>query len=276
MYISAIILSYNAGRSINRCLSELIEALEPFGKDNEIFVVDNGSGDQSVSIIETFHQRYPQIVKPIYLKTNTGTTFSRNSALTKADGDFVLILDSDAYIGFAALSQLVDYLQAHPATGIVAPRLYYRSGSFQLSCDSFPTLLRKVRRFLFLKRWESAPIALKAATQPIDVDYAISACWLLRRDAVEETGLFDEKIFYSPEDVDYCLRVWRNGLKVTYLPAAEVIHDAQELSRGFRLSSFHFQHLKGLLYLFRKHRYFWRLGPLYRRIGRFIQRDAAS
>ena len=77
---------------------------------------------------------------------------------------------------------------------------------------------------------------METLIEPIDVDYAISAFWVIRRNAFERVGLFDEKIFYSPEDVDYCIRMWSAGYKITYVPKAEVVHDAQELSRGFKLS----------------------------------------
>jgi len=249
-------------------LEELIEALKPFDCDNEIFVVDNGSKDGSVELIKSFEKNFPELINPIYFKQNTGTTYSRNKALKQSVGDFVLVLDSDAYVNFAALTQLKNYLTNNPRTGMVVPRLFYGSGNFQLSCDIFPTLIHKFKRFLFLKDIEQLhPLAITKTA--VDVDYAISACWLLSRSAVDKTGLFDENIFYSPEDVDYCLRVWQSGFKITYLPEAKVTHDAQELSRGFKLSLFHFSHLKGLFYLMNKHKYFWGLNNLYKRLNRF-------
>ena len=65
-----------------------------------------------------------------------------------------------------------------------------------------------------------------------------------------------EKIFYAPEDVDYCLRIWKNGLGILFVPAITVIHNAQEISRGFKLNKATIEHIKGLGYLFWKHRYF--------------------
>lgn len=269
MFISAVILSYNSSKTLDRCLNKLIEAMALFDDPCEIFVVDNGSTDSSKTTIETYEKRYPNLIRPIFFPENTGTTFSRNAALKKATGRFLLVLDSDAYVNHDALFTLASYLDEHPATGIAVPRLFYDSGNYQLSCDVFPTLLHKLKRFLLLRQMESSSSELKSVTKPVHVDYAISACWLIREDARKKTGLLDEKIFYSPEDVDYCLRVWECGFKVTYVPKAEVIHDAQELSRGFRLTRFHFHHLMGLLYLQRKHRYFWSLNRLYRRLNRF-------
>jgi len=270
MLISVVILSYNSSKPIQRCLDELIEALSNFNdSENEIFIVDNGSKDNSVTLINEYKEAHPKLIKPIFFQENTGTTYSRNAALKQAKGEYVLVLDSDAYVNYEALNTLINYLKNNPETGMAVPRLFYNSGNFQLSCDVFPTLVHKLKRFLFLKKIESQPHKLQSVTSPVDVDYAISACWMLSRAAVDKTGLFDEKIFYSPEDVDYCLRVWERGFKITYIPNAEVIHDAQELSRGFKLSKFHFSHLKGLFYLMNKHKYFWSLANLYKRLNRF-------
>jgi GT2 family glycosyltransferase len=271
MYISVVILSYNSAKSLTRCLDDLRGCLTQIGRPFEVFIVDNGSRDASRDIIREQERRYDGALKPIYFEQNTGTTYSRNAALRKATGQYLLVLDSDAYVNAGALRLLIEYLDANPATGIAVPRLYYGSGRFQLSTDRFPTLVHKFKRFLFLRKMERNRNPTADATAPIDVDYAISACWLIRRDAFEATGLLDEKIFYSPEDVDYCLRVWAAGYRITYVPAAELVHDAQELSRGFRLSRFHFSHLKGVFYLQHKHRYYFGLRRLYRRLDRFAR-----
>ena len=196
------------------------------------------------------------------------TTYSRNAALRKCRGRHILILDSDAYIDHAALKALIGYLHDHPRTGIAAPRVVYPTGDFQLSCDVFPTIGRKALRFFFLKELERLDRKLSAVDEPVLVDYAISACWLVRRDVLDTVGYFDEEIFYSPEDADYCLRAWEKGFEVVYVPQVSIVHDAQELSRGFQLTRFHLSHLRGLLYLQWKHRYYFGRSLLYRRIKR--------
>ena len=70
-------------------------------------------------------------------------------------------------------------------------------------------------------------------------------------------GNVDEKIFYSPEDVDYCMRVWKAGYQIVYAPSAVVVHDAQELSRSRIPNKFTFSHGLGLLYYFKKHQYWF-------------------
>ncbi|MDU0356380.1 glycosyltransferase family 2 protein [Paraglaciecola aquimarina] len=268
MDISVVILSFNSAKFIEKCLSSLTSSLKQSERDFEIFVVDNGSKDGTLEILSRIEGELEGRLTSILLSHNTGTTYSRNQALKQAKGKYILVLDSDAYMNEPALTGLSQYLDEHPNCGMAVPRVTYGSGNYQLSCDTFPTLWKKFQRFLFLKNMEEQESDLSKATVPVNVDYAISACWMLKRETLEKVGLLDEKIFYSPEDVDYCLRVWEAGYVITYVPSVSVIHDAQELSRGFKLTKFHFSHLKGLFYLMYKHKYFWGLSSLYKRLGK--------
>lgn len=262
---SAVILSYNSGRYLEECLLRLAAALAEFDTPSEIWVIDNGSRDDSTRILRALTERFPDLLRPLYLPANTGTTVSRNLALRQCAGRYILVLDSDATIDAAALRTLQATLDADASIGLVAPQLRYPDGRFQISTDQFPTAARKLQRFFALKALEAAVTAPPGRQ---DVDYAISACWLLPREVLSSVGLLDEKIFYSPEDVDYCVRIWQAGLRIVYEPAALVTHDAQELSRGAKLSKFTLTHAQGLLYYFAKHRYLWSLTRLHRRIGR--------
>jgi GT2 family glycosyltransferase len=264
--VSALVLSFNSKRYIERCIRCLVQSHAECGLDGEILVVENGSVDGSVEILRRLQSEIGERLSVMYLPKNIGTTRSRNLALRRALGRSVLIVDSDAYMNAAALRAMLDYHRAHPEAGLVAPKLIYPSGRFQLSVDAFPTVSRKAQRFLSLREIEE--LETPAAAGP--VDYAISACWLLSAQAIAATGLLDERIFYSPEDVDYCIRLWKAGYQVHYFPLVSVVHDAQEISRpkGIGINRFTIRHAKGLLYLFIKHRYGLSVGGLYRRVGR--------
>lgn len=267
MDVSAVVLSFNSKRYIETCVRSLTKSYAECGLNGEIFVVDNGSVDGSVDILKRLQAEIGPRLNVIYLSENTGTTRSRNMALRLAQGSSVLILDSDAYMNADALKAMLDYQKAHPQAGLIVPKLIYPDGRFQLSVDVFPTIARKLQRYFSLKTLEKREPSAAAGS----VDYAISACWLLSKQAISATGLLDERIFYSPEDVDYCIRLWKAGYQVHYFPDHSIVHDAQEISRpkGIGINKFTIRHAKGLLYLFLKHRYGLFLGGLYRRLGRF-------
>lgn len=250
MQISAVILSYNSRRYLAGCIDGLAEVLGQLPGPHEIFVIENGSTDGSRQILEALAGRHVGLVKPIYCDRNTGTTVSRNMALRKATGRWILVMDSDATANLDALRRLIAHLEAHPRCGLAVPQLRYPDGRFQLSTDVFPTPARKVSRLLNLRGMEAAA---QAPDAPVAVDYAISAFWLLRAQAVRDTGLLDERIFYSPEDVDYCVRLWLAGWCIDWVPDAVAVHDAQEISRAKKLNGFLFRHAAGLAYYFSKH-----------------------
>ncbi len=266
MLISAVILSYNSERHLEPCLDSLLAALQGLPERSEVLVVENGSRDRSAEILRRYQDRHPDTVSGLFQGRNLGTTASRNLALRRAAGRYILILDSDVVVPAGTLERLLDYLETHERCGLVAPRLVYPDGRPQLSVDRFPTLWRKLARLVSLKALERDLSDRGAAPRPREVDTAISAFWLLRRELLTEAGPLDERFFYAPEDVDYCLSIWLSGYSVVYEPRAEAVHDAQELSRGHRINRFSLHHVLGLLRYFLKHRYFNSRSGLYRRI----------
>jgi GT2 family glycosyltransferase len=248
---TAIILSYNSAKTISKCLSTLVDNSPANPGPERIIVIDNGSSDDSCELIQSFVEAHTHI-QLISLDTNHGTTYSRNRGLDLVDTETVLILDSDAYLPSTALTTMREELAASEDVGIVAPRLEYPDGRYQLSTDQFPTAIQKLKRYFFLRAMENSSGAPRST-----VDYAISAVWLLRTKTMRAVGNFDEKIFYSPEDVDYCMRVWKAGYQIVYTPSAVVVHDAQELSRSRIPNKFTFSHGLGLLYYFKKHQYWF-------------------
>lgn len=254
MDISFIILTWNSQAHIDRCLSSILDSTVNSGLSSEIFIVDNGSCDNTRAIINNYAGDHPCIV-PIYLKCNRGTTYPRNLALKKAQGELIAILDSDVEVPLGIFSHLKQRLESDKTLGLIVPKLCYPSGMLQKSTDKFPTLFSKVRRFFFLKHMEKREALLAEDEKQKLVDYAISAFWLLKHEVIKKIGLLDENIYYAPEDVDYCLRIWKGGYKIAYDPSVAAIHHAQEISRGFRINRATIEHIKGLVYYFMKHKY---------------------
>lgn len=261
--ISAVILSFNSKPHIERCVRSLMKAFSEMPGPHEVWAVENGSVDGSAQILRRLEREFSPTLRVICNERNLGTTVSRNQALRRATGRYVLVMDSDAWVESPTLESLIHTLEQDARCGIAVPRLEYPDGRFQLSTDTFPTLLRKLHRLVALRNLETSATP---PAEPCTVDYAISALWLFRRSLLEEVGLLDERIFYSPEDVDFCLRTWKAGYKVVYDPRVKAVHDAQELSRRKKLNGFATRHAKGLAYLFWKHGYFLGLRRLYRQI----------
>lgn len=276
--ISAVVLTWNSARHIEWCLRSLVADAYCTGIELELFVVDGGSVDGTWEILSRLSEEIPEL-HAIQLGRNLGTTVSRNIAIRESRGEYVLILDSDTEVLPGALGALCKALEGAPRAGIVAPRLLYPDGSVQPSCKQFPTALLKMCKFVPVslvqrlgEKGELYPYEVysKDFKEILRVDHCISACWLVRREAIEAVGLLDERIFYAPEDVDYCLRVWLAGWEVLYVPSPEVVHHTQRRShKSLRMA---WVHAKGLFYYFQKHRYWLSRRSVYRRIREAVER----
>lgn len=259
MDISFVILTWNSEKYIENCLESIFASLDISGLSAEVWVVDNGSSDNSQGILRKYQAAKPGVVKPIYLHENCGTTISRNLALRQAGGEYLCIMDSDVEIGGDVFRPLLAKLESDPAVGMVVPRILYPSGNWQKSIDRFPTLFHKLNRFFRLRSMEgNEGLREKEAAEARTVDYAISAFWLFKREVLRNIGILDERFFYAPEDVDYCLRLWQGGYQIVYEPKARVVHHTQEISRGLKLNKAKFEHVKGLFHLYRKHGFFFK------------------
>jgi GT2 family glycosyltransferase len=265
--VSFVVLSCNSARVLERCIRSLAAQAAP-GQRDEIWVVDNGSTDGSPELLRALASELPTVVKPLFCDTNRGTTVSRNMALRRAAGRYIGIVDSDVEAPPGTVDRLIATLESRERAGLVAPRLVYPGGRLQLSVDRFPTLTHKAKRFLALRAMERRVNREPPPGGVREVDYAISAFWLFRRDLLDRVGLLDERIFYAPEDVDYCLRIWKRGYSVLYDANVHAVHDAQEISRGAPIKKIAFRHIAGLFYLFRKHGYLLSRRRVYRAIQR--------
>ncbi|MFH1058006.1 MAG: glycosyltransferase [Pseudomonadota bacterium] len=263
--LSYVIIAYNDAGRLPKAISSAALAGARAGLDYEIIVADNGSTDDTPGLLRAFGQALGPRLLCLDLKRNTGTTYSRNRALKRARGRFICIMDSDAEI-LGDIAPVLDLLAALPEVGIVGPAIRMPDGSLYNSVKMLPTLADKLWKLpgIFLRRptvnhdwYPDFPFARLRC-----VHSAISCCWFLRRDAWQRIGPLDERIFYAPEDVDYCLRAWQAGLAVVYFPGLEVLHHTRHISHRNPLSATAISHLKGLIYYLAKHGYwFGRRGP---------------
>ena len=245
--VSVVILTWNSVGKIKPCLESLGRGTQV---PDEIIVVDNGSTDQTRAVLA---EQFPA-VRVMANVHNRGVARARNQGLVAARGAYLLVLDDDTVVLPDAIARLVSVLDTNPTVAVCGPQLVNSAGQ-PVSLDrSFPTLLHKV------KRWgETSPPnefsfgnGMSGGLQ--EVNSVIGACQLIRRTALDEVGLYDEHIFYGPEDIDFCLRLHQAGWQVVCEPAARVIHAEQRIARSV-WSAIGRKHATGLVYYFWKHRY---------------------
>lgn len=249
--LSVVIITYNSRQLLEPCIESVRHATTRISY--EIVVVENGSTDGSVEWLSK-----QKDVVCIFNKQNKGVAPARNQGLKIANGRYLLILDVDTRVEPGALDTLVQCMDANPNVGLGAPKLVDGSGHLQYTCRYYPTILTKIYRRLpwkFFKRKLREEILLD---WPHDtekkVDYVIGACQIFRREAFLDTGYLDENIFYGPEDIDYCLRMWQAGWTVRYFPQSVVRHLERRITTRL-LSKMTMRHAWGLLHFFWKYKY---------------------
>lgn len=256
--VSFVVLSWNSQHYISNCLDAVLccNSITPL-----VLVVDNGSTDETSAILQQYEADHSEIICT-FLPENFGTTISRNLALKNlpSDANYVCILDSDTVINDQALATMIQILEQNPDIGIMGPTMMNSAGATQLSGRNLPSLGIKLRKAAPLKGLQDEGAQMEVPNTPVvqdmqDVPYLLSACWLMPVSTIDTVGFLDENIFYAPEDVDYCLRVWQAGLRVVRCWNAQIIHEYQRLSHKKLFSKTNKEHLKGLVYYFKKHHY---------------------
>ena len=254
--LSIVSLTWNSEKYLEAFLSSLFKDLETSDLKYEVFIIDNGSQDKTKEVLKNYSNKFSNLVV-IPLGRNLGTTFTRNIGIRMSRGEYIVILDSDTIIPKGFFKKILNAFKEIPSEriGIVHPKLVYSDGTFQESARRFPTFSTKIFRLLDLEslRIKNESISEVLNNKITPVDYAISAAWILKRRIFEELGLLDEKIFYAPEDAEFCARLWSNGYEVWYYPKVEIIHDAQRLTKKKPFSKLGFLHLKGLIEFWRKY-----------------------
>ena len=265
MKLSIVIITYNALRFLKPCLESLRDMLNT--SDAELILTDNGSSDGTLHYVK---QAFPQ-AKIIELDKNRGVTYARNRGIDKADGEYILLLDSDTIANCEAIDGMIDYMDNSPDVGICGCRLVSQDNEIQDSFKKFPSIAYKANNLLIslagklrLKgcgRWLKKqnerytygdPSLIES---PFSPDYLIGACQMIRKETINEIGQLDEVIFYGPEDADFCIRAGEAGWKIVYLPQFSIIHYWQRSTNKKIFSSLTVEHIKALFYFYRKYGY---------------------
>ena len=232
MGLSLIVVHYQTREALTRLFASLREA-KP-APLQEIVVVNN-SGEGIDDLVAT--SGWPtRVLAP---GRNLGYARGVNAGIRAASAEDVLIVNPDVRIRPGAVEALVATAAARPRAGILAPRLSNPDGTLQLSARRFynwkTLLLRRVPLGALKDRSRTLRDHLMADWDHADtrpVDWVLGAAMYVRRRAMRDVGLMDERYFLYFEDVDWCQRMWRHGYEVIYCADAAMDHDyARESAR---------------------------------------------
>lgn len=212
--LSIITINYNG--LYNTCA--LIETI-PNDDKLEVIVVDNASKNQEAEA-DTISKKYPH-VKVIKSEKNLGFAGGNNLGIKAAQGKYLFFINNDTIFKNFNIQALIDRLESSPAIGVVCPKIRFAWGSNPIQFTGYTPLSKITVR--------NQSIGFGEADQgqydsPHPTPYAHGAAMLIKREAIEKTGLMPECYFLYYEELDWSMMFTRAGYQIWYEPQCTIYH----------------------------------------------------
>jgi GT2 family glycosyltransferase len=216
-----VIVTWNAKGQLLECLTALRR--NPPSVPWDAIVIDNGSNDGTVDALRREAPWAQEVANP----RNRGLAAANNQGIAATTGDYILIANPDTTVCAGAVDALVAALDRHERAAFAIPRLLHPDGSVQVSAGDLPTLSEALLGRQMQRRggtesgfWWDGWAHDEART----IGRGHEACYLVRREAVNEVGLQDERFVLDWEGIDWTARARALGWEVRFEPSAEVVH----------------------------------------------------
>jgi GT2 family glycosyltransferase len=223
MNLTIIIVTWNNSKEIGNCL----QSLGNLPIENEVWVVDNNSSDDTVKIIR---DNFPQ-VNLIANENNSGFAKANNQAIECSKSKYVLVLNPDTVVSEATIPTAIAELEKLPQAGMLGVKILNEDGSLQPSCFPFPSpLINFIEQFGLYRFYSDKSRADKflstfwAHNEARRIDWIMGAFMLVRREAIEKAGSLPEQYFMYGEDLDWGFQMRKAGYEVWFTPLATVLH----------------------------------------------------
>ncbi len=270
MDLSIIIVSWNTKKLLEECLKSIFKYTKEV--NFEVIVVDNGSTDSSSQMVRT---KFPKVIL-IKNKGNLGFTKANNQGIKAAKGDYIALLNSDAYLIENALKTLLEAAKSKNNKAVLAPLLLNENRTIQQSVGFFPNLPQV---FLWMSFLDDLPLGQFFKPYHVDhdsfyqkereVDWLTGAAMFLPKEIISSAGSLNEEIFMYGEDVEWCFRIKKAGYKIFLYPQAKIVHIGRGSSKKIPTKAFVGEYL-GVKFFYKQYKGFFAL-----QIARFFLKIGA-
>jgi N-acetylglucosaminyl-diphospho-decaprenol L-rhamnosyltransferase len=228
--LTVILVSYNTAELLRIAISRLMAATKHV--NTKIVIVDNASKDNSATIVSDEFPECSLIVN----KSNVGFGRANNQVVDLATGRYLLLLNTDAFVSEDTIDKTVAFMDEHPRYGILGVKLVGSDGLLQPSARYFPTpwnlfiqragLRRFVRRLRMVDdmNWDHNSVR--------PCDWVPGCYYLVRKNVIDQVGLFDPRYFLYYEEVDHCMAAKKAGWDVVFYPYSTVVHLGGESAKS--------------------------------------------
>ena len=229
MDLTTLIVNYNTAGLLSECIGALRKSAKNI--THEIVLLDNASVDDSVSLLK----REYSDCKLIFNDKNVGFGRANNQCIPFVRGRYVLLLNTDAFVSEDTIDKTISYMDEHTECGVLGVKLRGREGELQPSCRYFPApwsiFLRSVGLLSFFKDVKDIDDMDWGHDQSRECDWVPGCYYLLRREVIDEVGLFDPRYFLYYEEVDHCFASKKAGWQVHFYADTSVVHIGGESAK---------------------------------------------
>lgn len=232
--VAVVLVNYCTRDLTLDCLRSLEGEIAQF-PGSEVIVADNASPDGSGAQIAASiaDNGWSQWARVLPMPRNGGFSYGNNGPIREAIArenppSFIWLLNTDTVVRPGALRAMIEFLDAHPETGIAGSRLEHPDGSRQCSAFRFHSIASEFDSSLqlgivskALKSWQVAP---ELPDTPAQFDWLSGASILIRTHLFQNVGLMDEGYFLYYEETDFCRRAAEVGQTCWYVPDSRVVH----------------------------------------------------
>ncbi len=225
--LSIVIVSHNHAAVLAKCLASLFCCASAASFD--VLVIDNTRAD---GIGDWVRAQYPQ-VRIVGNEAPRGFAANVNCGISfHPESRYVLLLNPDTECLPGLLDELVNFMDLNEDVGIAGPMLLNLDETLQASCRRFSSPATVLMRGLHLDGVAPGLTGIREYLMEdfdhcsvAEVDWVTGAALIARRTAIADVGLMDDdRYFLYAEDQDWCLRMWRAGWRVCYVPQARARH----------------------------------------------------
>lgn len=257
--VALLLVSFRSAEEVAGLLESLAGAAP--ATDVDVYVVENSDDPEAAERVAAL----PGIHRFVRNERNSGYGGGMNLLARQLDAeyDWLLVCNPDLRFSPGSIDEMLRVAGGIPDSGIFGPKVLTSEGGMYPSARAFPSIRSGVGHALFGGIWPSNPWTRRYhrpqspdATDPQRVDWLSGACLLVRRNAWEQVGGFDEGYFMYFEDVDLAQRLHAAGWNATWIPSAVITHSGAH-STGNSAFMRKVHHESARRYLDRKYR-----GPL--------------
>ena len=224
--LSIVIVSYNTQEFLKECIYSIKKTTKNL--NYEIIVVDNASSDNSVEMLK---KHFPEVVA-IENKKNLGFSKANNAGVKKSSGRYVLFLNPDTVVYKDALFNMLRFMDQHKKAGAATCKLIMPNGKlddaahrgFPNPWNSFSYFLGLSKLFPSSRLFGGYNLGFLDLSKIHEIDACAGAFMVVRREAGEKIGWWDEDYFFYGEDLEFCFRLKEEGWKIYFVPSVSVLH----------------------------------------------------